>query len=251
MALGPLAVTREGLTFGLVSAGRVLVAFLASVAFLFTTLRRRPARGARRTRREPPPRVRRPVGRPDGAADAGSSAASILEAQQARGLPIGGSFADPRCGRSCRSSGRSCSARSIDVRERTFALEARGFGARRTPDGLPGRRRPAGRPLAAAARSWSAIVAVVAWPFGRAGPGPVTRLRHCGRRARGCRARGSTASTSATRAPRARRSTASTSTSSRASRSASPAAPAPASRRWRWPRPASSRGSSGRRSRAA
>ena len=30
--------TREGLTFGLISAGRVLVAFLASVTFLFTTL---------------------------------------------------------------------------------------------------------------------------------------------------------------------------------------------------------------------
>ena len=36
--LGPLAVTREGLTFGLVTAGRLLVAFLASILFLFTTL---------------------------------------------------------------------------------------------------------------------------------------------------------------------------------------------------------------------
>ena len=38
VTLGPLSITREGLTFGLISAGRVLVAFLASVAFLFTTL---------------------------------------------------------------------------------------------------------------------------------------------------------------------------------------------------------------------
>jgi len=38
VSLGPLSITREGLTFGLISAGRVLVAFLASVAFLFTTL---------------------------------------------------------------------------------------------------------------------------------------------------------------------------------------------------------------------
>src|SRR4029079_12477189 len=36
--LGPLAVSREGLAFGLQSAGRVLVAFMASVLFLFTTL---------------------------------------------------------------------------------------------------------------------------------------------------------------------------------------------------------------------
>src|SRR5262245_23847630 len=38
VSLGPLAITREGLTFGLISAGRVLVAFLALVLFLFTTL---------------------------------------------------------------------------------------------------------------------------------------------------------------------------------------------------------------------
>jgi len=38
LAFGPLSISREGLTFGLASAGRVLVAFLASIAFLFTTL---------------------------------------------------------------------------------------------------------------------------------------------------------------------------------------------------------------------
>src|SRR5690348_4170306 len=37
-SLGPLSISREGLTFGLISAGRVLVAFLASIAFLFSTL---------------------------------------------------------------------------------------------------------------------------------------------------------------------------------------------------------------------
>ena len=31
VSVGPLAITREGLTFGLISAGRVLVAFLASL----------------------------------------------------------------------------------------------------------------------------------------------------------------------------------------------------------------------------
>src|SRR3954452_5611410 len=35
---GPFAVTREGLSFGLISAGRVLVAFLASVPCLSTPL---------------------------------------------------------------------------------------------------------------------------------------------------------------------------------------------------------------------
>jgi energy-coupling factor transporter transmembrane protein EcfT len=36
--VGPFAITREGLTFGLVTAGRLLVVFLAAVLFLFTTL---------------------------------------------------------------------------------------------------------------------------------------------------------------------------------------------------------------------
>ena len=38
LVVGPFAVTREGLTFGLISAGRLLVVFLASVLFLFSTL---------------------------------------------------------------------------------------------------------------------------------------------------------------------------------------------------------------------
>ena len=36
--LGPAALTSEGLAFGVISAGRLLVVFLASVLFLFTTL---------------------------------------------------------------------------------------------------------------------------------------------------------------------------------------------------------------------
>jgi len=38
VGLGPISITREGVTFGLISAGRILVAFLASIALLFTTL---------------------------------------------------------------------------------------------------------------------------------------------------------------------------------------------------------------------
>ena len=56
-------------------------------------------------------------------------AGSILQAQQARGLPLTGSFGQrvlvlvPLIGPVVLGS-------LIDVRERTFALEARGFGAR-------------------------------------------------------------------------------------------------------------------------
>jgi len=128
VALGPLAVTREGLTFGLVSAGRVLVAFLASVAFLFTTLaddmlEALISRGASHriafvvlSAVQLVPRMR-------------SRAGAILEAQQARGLSLEGSFV-----RRIRSLVPLIApvllGSLVDARERTFALEARGFGAR-------------------------------------------------------------------------------------------------------------------------
>ena len=126
--LGPFAVTREGLTFGVTSAGRVLVAFLASVLFLFTTLaddllEALVSRGVSHriafvvvTAVQLVPRMQ-------------VRAASILDAQQARGLVISGSLIRrmralvPLIGPVLLSS-------LVDVRERTFALEARGFGAR-------------------------------------------------------------------------------------------------------------------------
>jgi energy-coupling factor transport system permease protein len=127
-SFGPLSITREGLTFGLVSAGRVLVAFLAAVAFLFTTLaddmlETLIARGASHrisfvilSAVQMVPRMQ-------------DRAGSILEAQQARGLSIEGSF-----GRRLRALvpliGPVVLGSLVDVRERTFALEARGFGAR-------------------------------------------------------------------------------------------------------------------------
>jgi energy-coupling factor transport system permease protein len=128
LELGPLALTREGLTFGAISAGRVLVAFMASVLFLFTTLaddllEALVARGASHriafvilSAVQLVPRMQ-------------TRAASILDAQQARGLAIEGSF-----GRRIRALvpliGPVLLGSLIDVRERTFALEARGFGAR-------------------------------------------------------------------------------------------------------------------------
>jgi ABC-type cobalt transport system, permease component CbiQ and related transporters len=125
---GPLVLSREGLAFGLISAGRVLVAFLVSVLFLFTTLaddllEALVARGASHriafvilSAVQLVPRMQ-------------TRAASILDAQQARGLAIEGSF-----GRRVRALvpliGPVLLGSLIDVRERTFALEARGFGAR-------------------------------------------------------------------------------------------------------------------------
>lgn len=127
--LGPFAITREGLTFGLVTAGRLLVAFLASILFLFTTLaddllEALVARGVSHrlafvllSAVQLVPRMQ-------------ARAAEILEAQQARGLVVGGS-----AGRRLRALvpliGPVILGSLIDVRERTLALEARGFGARR------------------------------------------------------------------------------------------------------------------------
>jgi energy-coupling factor transport system permease protein len=126
--LGPLAITREGLTFGAVSAGRLLVAFSASILFLFTTLaddllEALVERGASHriafvilSSVQMVPRLQ-------------SRAGAILEAQQARGLEIGGSLPS-RARALVPLAGPLLLGSLIDVRERTFALEARAFGAR-------------------------------------------------------------------------------------------------------------------------
>jgi energy-coupling factor transport system permease protein len=128
VGIGPFGITREGLSFGLISAGRVLVAFLASVTFLLTTLaddllEALIARGASHriafvvlSAVQMVPRLQ-------------ARAGSILEAQQARGLPVTGSFAT-RLRALVPLVGPVLLGSLIDVRERTFALEARGFGAR-------------------------------------------------------------------------------------------------------------------------
>jgi energy-coupling factor transport system permease protein len=137
--LGPIALSREGLTFGIVSAGRLLVIFAAMILFLFTTLaddilESLVARGASHRMAFVILSAVQMVPRLQGRAGA------ILEAQQARGLPVTGS-----CGRRVRALVPLVSpillGSLIDVRERTFALEARAFGAsptrtayRRVPD---------------------------------------------------------------------------------------------------------------------
>ena len=129
LEFGPFAITREGVTFGLVSAGRLLAVFLASILFLFTTLADDLLEAL----------VRRGVSHriafvllsavqlvPSLQARAGS----ILEAQQARGLQVEGSFVR-RLRALVPLIGPVVLGSLVDVRERTFALEARGFGARR------------------------------------------------------------------------------------------------------------------------
>ena len=128
LELGPFALTREGLTFGLVSAGRLLVVFMASVLFLFTTLaddllEALVARGVSHRMAfvvlsavQLVPRMQ-------------ARASAILEAQQARGLRAGGSPAT-RLRALVPLIGPVLLGSLVDVRERTLALEARGFGAR-------------------------------------------------------------------------------------------------------------------------
>ncbi len=125
---GPFAITREGLTFGLVSAGRLLVTYMAAALFLFSTLpddllETLVERGVSHriafvilSAVQLVPRMQ-------------ARAGGILAAQQARGLILGGSpwrrvrvliplVAPVLLGA------------LVDVRERTLALESRGFGAR-------------------------------------------------------------------------------------------------------------------------
>ena len=128
VSVGPFAVTREGLTFGLISAGRLIVAFLVLVAFLFTTLaddllEALVARGASHriafvvlSAVQMVPRMQERAG-------------SILDAQQARGLAVSGSLRQ-RARALVPLIAPVLLSSLIDVRERTFALEARGFGAR-------------------------------------------------------------------------------------------------------------------------
>jgi energy-coupling factor transport system permease protein len=131
-AIGPLALTVEGLVFGLPIAGRVLAAFCVTVAIVMST---RPddlmetlvQRGTNPrlafvvlSAIQAIPRMLDKAGR-------------ILEAQQARGLPASGS-PSARVRAVVPLLGPLIIGSLIDVRERSLALEARGFssGATRT-----------------------------------------------------------------------------------------------------------------------
>ena len=128
VTIGPLSISREGLTFGLISGGRIVVAFLAAVALRFTTLaddmlESLISRGASHriafvvlSAVQMVPRMQERAG-------------AILEAQQARGLTVEGSLRR-RARALVPLIGPVVLGSLVDVRERTFALEARGFGAR-------------------------------------------------------------------------------------------------------------------------
>lgn len=128
IAIGPVGLSWAGIAFGLVSAARILIVFMASILFLFSTL---------------------PDDLLEALVDKGAShrlafvvlsaiqlvprlqgrAAAILDAQQARGLRVAGSVVT-RVRALVPLVGPIVLGSLIDVRERTLALEARGFGAR-------------------------------------------------------------------------------------------------------------------------
>ncbi len=126
-AVGPLAATREGLAFGLPIAGRVVVAVGATLAFVTAT---RPddlmealvQRGAPASLAfvvlatiQTVPRMQ-------------EKARRILDAQQARGLRTRGGVR-ARARALVPLVGPLVIGSLVDVRDRTLALEARGFGS--------------------------------------------------------------------------------------------------------------------------
>lgn len=128
VSFGPLAVTREGVSFGVVSAVRLAVVFAASMLLLLTTrpddlLEGLVAHGVSHriafvvlSAVQLIPRMQERANR-------------IRAAQAARGLATDGSLGTR--GRAVIPLiGPMLLGALIDVRERTLALEARGFGAR-------------------------------------------------------------------------------------------------------------------------
>jgi energy-coupling factor transport system permease protein len=127
-SFGPVGLSWAGIVFGVVSAARIAIVFVTSILFLFTTL---------------------PDDLLEALVDKGAShrlafvvlsaiqlvprlqgrAAAILDAQQARGLAVTGSVLT-RVRALVPLIGPIVLGSLIDVRERTLALEARGFGAR-------------------------------------------------------------------------------------------------------------------------
>ncbi len=128
LALGPFAITSEGVAFGIMSAVRLALVFAASILVLATTLpddllESLVARGVSHRIAFVVLSAVQLVPRMQDRAD------RILAAQSARGLAVDGSFAT-RLHALVPLIGPVILSALVDVRERTFALEARGFGAR-------------------------------------------------------------------------------------------------------------------------
>jgi energy-coupling factor transport system permease protein len=129
IAIGPVGLSWEGIAYGVVSAARIAVVFVASILFLFTTLpddllEALVDKGASHRLAFVVLSAIQLVPRLQARAD------SILDAQQARGLRVTGSLGT-RVRALVPLIGPIVLGSLIDVRERTLALEARGFGARR------------------------------------------------------------------------------------------------------------------------
>jgi energy-coupling factor transport system permease protein len=130
VGLGPIRLSREGLEAAFLFASRILVALESSILFLFATLaddllEALVARGVNPriafvvlSAMQMVPRLQ-------------AHAQAIIEAQQARGLDVGRSLLRRLRGL-VPLIGPLLLGTLVDVRERTFALEARGFGS-----GLP------------------------------------------------------------------------------------------------------------------
>jgi energy-coupling factor transport system permease protein len=126
LPIGPVGLSWEGIAFGLISAARILAVFLAAMLFLFSTLaddllEALVGRGVSHrlsfvvlAAMQLVPRLQ-------------DRARTIQDAQQARGLRVGGSLAT-RARALLPLAGPLVIGSLIDVRERTFALEARAFG---------------------------------------------------------------------------------------------------------------------------
>ena len=156
LQLGPLAVTREGLDFGLPIAGRLVAALAAVTAFVLSTRPDDLMEGL--IERGASPRIAFAILVAIQAIPRlGRRAAGLVDGAHTRGLRTGGSI-----GARAPALGPIAGALSVgallDVRDRTLALESRGFSS--------GRPRTAYRQLAwrgrDAAATWIAVVLLVA-----------------------------------------------------------------------------------------
>jgi energy-coupling factor transport system permease protein len=127
LSLGPINLTREGLEFGLPIAGRIVSALAVTVAFVMST-RPDDLMEALVERGTNPKLAFVVLSAVQTIPRMMEKASRILDAQQARGLQAGGTPA-ARIRAVVPLLGPLIIGSLIDVRERSFALEARAFGS--------------------------------------------------------------------------------------------------------------------------
>jgi energy-coupling factor transport system permease protein len=159
--LGPLAITREGLAFGLAVAGRLVVTLGAATAFLLSTRPDDLAEGL--TERGASPRLAfAMLTAVQAIPRLGRSAARVVDGARTRGLGTSGSLRS-RFGALRPIVGAIAVGALLDVRDRTLALESRGFssGSRRTAYRTP-RWRPVDAWIARTALALLALLVMIA-----------------------------------------------------------------------------------------